>query len=320
MHDPAQVVLGLTCEVGGRMEREATGREAFVRAMLEAMPRDGSYPLRDGLQIHRVSYRNHPALNVPKPAFCVIAQGRKLVRLGEETYAYDAEHYLLASVDLPVSSQIVEASPERPYLSMRMELDASMVTSVLLEADIPKASPAVRAMDVGRLDDGMRDVVMRLLAVVRSQPDASYLATLAQREIVYRLLTGDQGARLRYLMAGHIATQGIAQAIDRVRREFDQVLRMDDLAQDLGMSVSALHHRFKAATAMSPLQFQKLLRLQEARRLMMQEGFDATMAGLQVGYGSQSQFSREYKRQFGEPPMRDIERMRLASPMPQPAD
>lgn len=305
-------------------------QEALARLILEATPRDGSRRLREGVQVNRLSSVNQPLVSLPKPAFCVIAQGAKVVHLGTERFRYDPELYLIASVDLPVSSQVVEASPDRPYLSLRMELDAALVTSVLLETGTPevRAGEPVRAMDVSVLDAALRDAVIRLVHLALAQPDGNdpYLVALVQREIVYRLLTGNQGARLRYMMAGQAAAQGIVAAIDRLRREFDQPLRMEALAQDLGMSVSALHHRFKEVTAMSPLQFQKQVRLQEARRLMVQEGFDATTAGLQVGYGSMSQFSREYKRQFGEPPMRDIERLRLDStatstaPWAMPAD
>lgn len=166
------------------------------------------------------------------------------------------------------------------------------------------------AIDVSPLDNGLLDAVVRLVRLVTQSADARFLAPLVIREIVYRLLTGTQGARLRDIAALGGDSNRIAEAIAKLRHEYDRQLRIEDMAHELGMSVSSFHHHFKAVTAMTPLQFQKQLRLQEARRLMLGEGYDATTAGLRVGYAEPSHFNREYKRLFGEPPMRDVERLR----------
>ncbi len=298
------------------MSHRSNAHAELVRSMLRSMPVDGSLEILEGVSIHRLSKPKEPLQSVSRPAFCVIAQGRKDVRLGESLYTYDQDHYLIASVDLPVTSQVVEASVDEPYLSIRMELDPALVSSVLTEAGgaIPHGHAQVRAIDVSPLDDGLRDAVLRLVRLAEEPVQARYLAPLVKREIVFRLLTGNQGARLQHLAVDQVANHGISRAIERLRRQFDQPLRIDALARDLGMSVSGFHHHFKAVTAMSPLQFQKQLRLQEARRLMIGEGLDATSAGYRVGYGNASHFNREYKRLFGNPPIRDVEQLRGSVP------
>jgi transcriptional regulator GlxA family with amidase domain len=211
--------------------------------------------------------------------------------------------------------QVLEASAERPYLSLLLELDPALVGSVMVEAGHLSSGNQgnVRAMDVSPLDAGLLDAVVRLVRLLDSPAEARVLRPLITREIVYRLLIGDQGNRLRQvaLLGGH--TDRIAEAVVRLRRELNKPLRIDSLAREMGMSVSGFHHHFKAVTAMSPLQFQKQLRLQEARRLLLSENLDAASAGSRVGYDDASQFSREYKRLFGLPPMRDMERLREAA-------
>ena len=245
----------------------------------------------------------------------MIAQGSKEVLLGDDRYRYDPAHYLLATAELPVASQIIEASQERPYLSLLLELDPALVGSVMVEAGhpAPRSHADVKAIDVSPLDAGLLDAVVRLVRLLDSPAEARFLAPLVTREIVYRLLMGEQGDRLRHIavLGGH--THRIARAIERLRKDFDQPLRIEDIARELGMSVSGFHHHFKAVTAMSPLQFQKQLRLQEARRLMLGEDLDAASAGYRVGYDDASHFNREYKRLFGAPPMRDVERLREAA-------
>ena len=198
---------------------------------------------------------------------------------------------------------------------MVLTLDPTLVGSVMVEAGhpAPRSQAAVTAIDVSPLDAGLLDAVVRLVRLLDAPADARFLAPLVTREIVYRLLMGAQGDRLRHIAAlgGH--THRIAEAIDRLRTDFDRPLRIEDVAREVGMSVSGFHHHFKAVTAMSPLQFQKQLRLQEARRLMLGEGLDAASAGYRVGYDDASHFSREYKRLFGAPPMRDVDRLRGAA-------
>ncbi|MBI1882504.1 MAG: AraC family transcriptional regulator, partial [Chloroflexi bacterium] len=268
-----------------------------------------------GLHLHRSSSSKEPVHSVSDPAFCVIAQGSKEVFLGNERYQYDPAHYLLFTAELPVVSQVIEASPERPYLSLRLDLNPTLVGSVMVEAGhpSPQTHAEVRAINVSALDTGLLDALVRLARLLDTPVEAPFLAPLITREIVYRLLMGEQSGRLRHIavLGGH--THRIVRAIERLRQEFDQPLRIDDIAQDLGMSVSGFHHHFKAVTAMSPLQFQKQMRLQEARRLMLGEQLDAASAGYRVGYDDASHFNREYKRLFGIPPMRDVERLREAA-------
>jgi AraC-like DNA-binding protein len=245
----------------------------------------------------------------------VLAQGAKELRLGDARFRYDPEHYLIATAELPIASRIVDASPERPYLGLVLRLEPSLVGSVMIEAGrpTPRGASALQAIDVSPLDADLLDAVVRLVRLLAAPADARVLGPLVMREIVYRLLIGEQGDRLRQIAALGGTTHPMAEAIDRLRRDFDQPLRIDDLARASGMSVSGFHHHFKDVTAMSPLQFQKQLRLQEARRLMLGEGFDAASAGYRVGYRDASQFTREYKRLFGEPPLRDVERLRMAA-------
>jgi AraC-like DNA-binding protein len=245
----------------------------------------------------------------------VIAQGSKEVLLGDNRYQYDPAHYLLATAELPVVSQIIKASPERPYLSLRLRLDPTLVGSVMVEAGhfSPRRPADVRAIDVSPLDASLLDAVVRLIRLLDTPAEASFLTPLITREIVYRLLMGAQGDRLRHIAVQGSHTQFITRAIERLRKEFDQPLRIDDIAWELGMSVSGFHHHFKAVTAMSPLQFQKQIRLQEARQLMLGEGLDAASAGYRVGYNDAAHFNREYKRLFGLPPLRDVERLREAA-------
>jgi len=250
--------------------------------------------------------------SVLEPSFCVIAQGSKEVFVGDSRYQYDPFNYFLATIELPRVSQVLEASTEKPYLSFRMVLDPNLVGSVLVEAGqvVPSGNADARAIDVSSLDVELLDAVLRLVRLINSPDEARILMPLIKREIIFRLLNSEQGARLYHLTVSGGYTSNIARAVQRLRDDFDQSIRMEDLAQELGMSVSSFHQHFKSVTAMSPLQFQKRLRLQEARRLMLGEDLDATGAAYQVGYNDASHFSREYKSLFGHPPLRDVQRLR----------
>jgi AraC-like DNA-binding protein len=300
-------------------ERESqqmqANREELVERITRTFREDGVIqPLR-GLHLARLSSLREPVHGVLTPSFCVIAQGSKEVLLGNSLYQYDPFHYLLATIDLPSVSRVLEASKERPYLSLRLELPPALVGSVMMETG--NASPPrhadVRAIDVSPLDVNLLDAVVRFVRLLDSPAEAPILMPLITREIIYRLLIGAQGSRLRHLAILGGYTPHIARAIQRLRQDFDQPLRFEQLARELGMSVSGLHHHFKAVTAMSPLQFQKQLRLQEARRLMLGEDLDATSAAYRVGYNDASHFNREYKSVFGVPPMRDVQRLREAA-------
>ena len=242
----------------------------------------------------------------------MIAQGSKEYLLGESRYRYDPFHYLLVTVDLPHVSQVLEASKQRPYLSLRLSLAPTLVGEVMVEAGhpSPRDHADVRAIDVSPLDVDLLDASVRLMRLLDAPAEARVLMPLITREIIYRLLVGEQGTRLRHLAILGGYTSSIARAVERLRRDFNQPLRIESLARELGMSVSGLHHHFKAVTAMSPSQFQKQLRLQEARRLMLGEDLDAASAAYRVGYHDASHFNREYKSLFGVPPMRDVQRLR----------
>lgn len=268
-------------------------------------------PLK-GLYLYRASSPREPVHGVSEPAFCVIAQGSKEVLLGNERYEYDPFHYLLITAELPVGGQILDASEEQPYLSLRLTLDPAVVGSVMLEAGnaSPQNQVEVRAVNVSPLDASLLDAVIRLVKLVDTPTEAAFLAPHITREIVYRLWVGEQSDRLRYIAAlgGH--TYPITTAVQLLRKDFDQPLKIERIASEVGMSVSGFHQHFKTVTAMSPLQFQKQLRLQEARRLMLGEHLDAASAASRVGYDDASHFNREYKRFFGLPPVRDVERLR----------
>ena len=297
-------------------ERQArrlqSNREELVERIMRAVPEDGHAQPLEGLHLHRSSLPLEPVHSVVKPSFCVIAQGSKEVLLGDSRYRYDPSHYLISTVELPRVSQILEASKERPYLSLRLELDPALVGLVMVEAGhtSPPDPSDVRAIDVSPLDVNLQDAIVRLVRLLDAPAEAPVLMPLITREIFYRLMIGQQGARLRHLAILGGYTPIIARAVERLRQDFDQTLRIEDLAREMGMSVSGLHHHFKAVTTMSPLQFQKQLRLQEARRLMLSEDFDAASAAYRVGYHDASHFNREYKSLFGVPPMRDVQRLR----------
>ncbi len=296
-------------------QREQANRAELVERIAHAVREDGKVEPLKGLRLHRASAPTELAHGVYDPAFCVIAQGRKEVFLGGDRYQYDPIHYLLVTAELPVVSHVIEASPERPYLSLVVKLDPTLVSAVMVEAGhlAPRSYANVRAIDVSPLDAGLLEAVVRLVRLLDAPAEAPFLAPLITREIVYRLLRGEQGARLCYIAVQGGHAHRIARAIDQLRKQFDQPLQIDDIAQELGMSVSSFHHHFKAVTALSPLQFQKQIRLQEARRLMLGEDLDAASAGFRVGYNDAAYFNREYKKLFGLPPLSDVKRLREAA-------
>ncbi len=297
-----------------KADRAQADRAELTERLAQAIRHDGTTEPLKGLHLNRFSAPSECIHSVSIPALCVIAQGSKEIFLGSDRYQYDPMHYLLATVELPIVSQILEASPSQPYLSLRLDFDPTLVSSVMVEAGHSSLHRAeVKAIDVSPLNTNLLDAVVRLVRLLSSPEEAHVLAPLIKREIIYRLLIGEQGNRLRHVAAlgGH--AHHIAKAVERLRQSFNQPLRIDTIARELGMSVSGFHHHFKSVTAMSPLQFQKQLRLQEARRLMLGERLDATSAGYRVGYDDASHFNREYKRLFGAPPMRDVEQLREAA-------
>jgi transcriptional regulator GlxA family with amidase domain len=242
----------------------------------------------------------------------MVAQGAKRVLLGDDTYVYDAHHYLITSVHLPTVVQIIAASREKPYLGLKLKLDQREMSQLMVDSNLPppRVQQSRRGMATGEVTLPLLAVFQRLIDLLDEPVDIPILGPIIQREITYRLLVGDQGARMRQMASAGTQSQQIARAIDWLQSNFTRTLRIDELAIQVNMSTSTFHHHFRALTAMSPLQYQKSLRLSEARRLMLTERLDAANAAFQVGYESPSQFSREYSRLFGAPPLRDITNLR----------
>ncbi|MFN7929514.1 MAG: AraC family transcriptional regulator [Blastocatellia bacterium] len=293
-------------------QRIQSNQEELVERIARALPSNGTLDVSPSFRLARSSKPTEPIHSLYQPAFCVVAQGRKQALLGEEVFRYDPGNYLIYTVDLPLTFRVEEASKAQPYLGFRLNLDAALVASVMMESGIEpkKGDASLKAMDVRPMDADLLEAVVRLVRLLNAPVESKVLAPLIVREIVFRLLVGGQSARLSHLLAGGKDTHRISKAIGFLREKFNQSLKMDDIAQELGMSVSGFHHHFKSVTAMSPLQFQKQIRLQEARRLMLGEDLDAASAGFQVGYDDPAYFSREYKKLFGAPPQRDITRLR----------
>jgi AraC-like DNA-binding protein len=264
------------------------------------------------LKLSRFSAPSELTALVYEPSLCIVAQGAKDVLLAGEKYRLDPAQFLLVSIDLPVAARVVEASPSRPYLAVRLALDPGVIGEILADGmTTPPLGPPERGIAVTPVEPPLLDAVRRLVALLDSPHDIGPLAPLALREITYRVLAGPQGSRLRQMVSAGAPAQRIARAIRWLKDHFADPLRIESLAKHVKMSPSAFHLHFKAVTAMSPLQHQKRLRLQEARRLMLAEGLDAAEAAFHVGYESPSQFSREYRRLFGAPPRQDVAALRV---------
>ncbi|WP_129775921.1 AraC family transcriptional regulator [Peristeroidobacter soli] len=288
-------------------------QQAELAALVTRLtPQEGIYPSAvPGLTVIRANAPSMPTPSVYDPSLCIVVQGRKRAVLGDDVYYYDALNYLTVSVTLPAIGHVLEATPEKPYLCMRLELDARTIGELLLQVGRSAVPPSTdRGLYVARTSPQLLDAVVRLTRLLDQPRDAAILAPLVLREIHYRVLTGELGHRLRELCVVDSQVNRVARAIELLRKRFTESLRIEDLAAAAHMSESSLHHRFKAVTAMSPMQFQKHLRLHEARRLMLTEGLEAAAAAHRVGYESPSQFSREYRRLFGAPPRREIETVR----------
>lgn len=264
-----------------------------------------------GLSLHRWEAPTEPTSYILAPSICLIGQGRKRVLLGEEAYVYDAHHFLINSVDLPLVAQIIEASSDKPYLGLTLELDLRAIAQLMLDSKLPspRTSNDRLGIAVSQVSTPLLDAFARLIDLLEQPDDIPVLAPLIQQEISYRLLMSEQGPRLRQITSVESHSYQISKTIEWIKDNFDKTLRVEDLATKAGMSTSTFHHQFRSMTAMSPLQFQKRLRLNEARQLMLTERLDAATAAFQVGYESPSQFSREYSRQFGAPPQRDIKNL-----------
>lgn len=268
-------------------------------------------PVSD-LSLFRMNEPTDPISATYEPSICMAVQGAKRVILGEDTYVYDAHNYLITSVHLPTIVQVIEASPEKPFLALRLKLDLKEISQLIVDSNLPqpRVKQSSRGMATGEVTLPLLNAFQRLIDLLAEKQDIPILAPVIQREIMYRLLVGDQGDRLRQIASAGSKSQQIARAIDWLKCNFAQQLSVDELAEQVNMSTTSFHNHFRSITAFSPLQFQKQLRLQEARRLMLVESMNAANAAFQVGYESPSQFNREYNRMFGAPPLRDITKLR----------
>ncbi|EHD6028804.1 AraC family transcriptional regulator [Vibrio parahaemolyticus] len=265
-----------------------------------------------GLRFSRWTTPTPPTSYTHNPSICLIAQGRKRVLLGEESFIYDANHFLISSVDLPIIANIIEASEEQPYLGLIMELDLTEISQLIVDSELAftQAKEAQKGIAVGELSESLLDAFVRLAELLDEGQNIKILAPIIKREIFYRLLMSEQGTRLHQIVTAGSHSHQIAKAIDWLKNNFVKPLSVGDLASYTGMSKSSFYTHFRSMTSMTPLQFQKKLRLSEARRLMLTENLDAMAATFKVGYESPSQFSREYSRLFGAPPSKDIKSLR----------
>lgn len=296
------------------MTNEMHQQQAELAELMERhCHREGSQETAvPSLYFVRYSSMTEPDYGVYKPCFCVIANGSKQVLLAQERFVYNPADYLIASLNLPVVGQVINASPDAPYLSFKLEFTHHQIMDTLTEADIQLSSKeeSKRALFVGQIEAELLDATLRLARLLDSPKDIPFLAPMITREILYRLLQGPHGARLAQIALEGSSTYRIRNAIEQITQHYDEPLRVDELAQIANMSVSTFHRNFKEVTAMSPLQFMKELRLQEARRLLMSESAGAADVAFRVGYESPSQFSREYARMFGAPPIADMKRLK----------
>ncbi|GEN26439.1 transcriptional regulator [Halovibrio variabilis] len=291
------------------------------------MSKEGVYETDiPGLNLCRVNAPTSCMSSVYEPSICVIAQGRETVQLGDREIVYGALSYMVSSVDLPVNKFVLDPTPENPFLAVKLNIDPTDVAEMVLQLgetahpSEPSDSPySACGLCVAQVDLGILDAMTRLVRLLDSPADARILAPLIQREIIYRVLVGEMGSRMREFVSVDSQSNRIFQVISVLKDRFAEPLRVRQLAEDVNMSESALYHSFKQVTCMSPLQFQKKLRLHEARLLMLREGLEAATASYRVGYESPSQFSREYSRMFGASPRADVGKLRGETRMSVPA-
>ena len=287
-------------------------------AIARFAPADGLHatPI-PGLTLIRFSRPSEPCHGLVQPALCIVAQGRKRTVAGDRVLGYDAEQFLVVTADTPIIGQITEASPEEPYLCLKLDLSPAAITELLIDVGgiTGGAAEADASLSVSRVTLELVDGAARLVRLLSSPDDIRVLAPMVIREILYRVLQTDQATRLQQIALAESRLQQINRAIGWIKTNYRDSFAIETVAAEARMSPSSLHVHFKAVTAMSPLQYQKQLRLQEARRLMLAEALDAATAGHRVGYDSPSQFSREYARTFGAPPLRDVARLKAGDLM-----
>ncbi|QSX33872.1 AraC family transcriptional regulator [Shewanella avicenniae] len=266
----------------------------------------------DGLFLGRWSTPTPPVSYTHRSCICLIAQGSKQVVLGEQSYVYDPLHCLVSSVELPVVANIIEASEAKPYLGLSLDLDLAEISQLISagEFSFNHNKQPHAGLSLGKISPALMDAFIRLVSLLNEPDSIKVLGPMIKREIYFRLLNSEQGARISQIVATESHSHQITHAINWLKRHYSQPLNIGELAADSGMSKSAFYTHFRAITSMTPLQFQKKLRLSEARRLMLTENLDAMSTSFQVGYESPSQFSREYRRQFGAPPLTDIRKLK----------
>lgn len=288
-------------------------KEELARLIEHHSSQDGVYETAiPSLFVIRNSNVTEPVYRVYKPSLCFIAQGTKEILFTKERFEYGPANYLISSMNLPVIGQIIKASPNAPYLSFKLEFTQSQILKVLNDSEFklaPKEN-AKRAMYVGQIELPLLDAILRLVRLLDDPKDIPFLAPIYTDEILYRLLQGPYGVTLAQIAMEGSSTYRIRDTIEQIIENCDKPLRIEELAETASMSISSFHRHFKEVTAMSPIQFQKHLRLQEARRLLLSESADAADVAFRVGYESASQFSREYSRMFGSPPRADIKRLK----------
>ncbi|MDW6018963.1 AraC family transcriptional regulator [Vibrio plantisponsor] len=268
-----------------------------------------------GLRLSRWEAPTPPTSYTHNASICLIAQGKKQVLLGGDSFIYDANHFLISSVNLPITANIMEASKEKPYLGLILELDLQEISQLIVDSDYSgtQNKEAQKGIAVGTLSQPLLDAFVRLLSLMDEPESIKVLAPVIKREIFYRLLMSEQGSRLNQIVTDGSHSHQISKAIEWLKNNFVKPLSVGELAAYSGMSKSAFYTHFRSMTSMTPLQFQKKLRLSEARRLMLTENLDAMATTFKVGYESPSQFSREYSRLFGSPPSKDIKALREAN-------
>lgn len=303
------------------LKPEATRLEMLRTELVELLERrtgsDGQHETAiPELKLYRFSQPTDPAMVLQEPAVYVVVQGRKQVTVGDETYIYDPTQYLAVSVDLPAVGNVLDATPDEPYLCMTLTVDPRELAALIVETgqQSPRDDHDGRALYVSALRAPLLDGFLRLVRLLDAPHDVPVLAPLILREVHYRLLQSEQFGRLAQIAIGDGRLRRVAGAIAWIKEHFAEPLQIDALAKRANMSPSALHNHFKAVAAMSPIQYQKRLRLQEARRLLLAGAPSAEAVAYQVGYASPSQFSREYVRLFGQPPRRDADRIRDIAP------
>ncbi|RAP76323.1 AraC family transcriptional regulator [Paenibacillus montanisoli] len=295
----SEIITTKQQELGKIIEQYSEGEGVFKTAI-------------PSLYFMRLSNTSESSHGVYKPSFCMVVQGAKEVWLGQDRFRYSPSDYLVSSVHLPVITQVTEATPDVPYLGLRLEFSSSQVLKVLNDSELrelPKEN-SKRAMFVSHIESSLMDAVIRLAHLLDNPNDIPVLAPLYTEEIIYRVLQGKNGNILRGIVMGESAIHQIRDVIEHIVNRYDRSFRIEELAELANMSVSSFHRHFKEVTALSPIQFQKQMRLQEARRLLLTESLDATDVAYRVGYESTSQFSREYSRMFGFPPILDIKRLK----------